>query len=277
MLFLEAEVTKSLSNLLKQYNTIEPAGNVRMIDYNAMIDKKLSEIARTQGKTESAAEDGFQSLNAIANEVQEDYSERLLQAKAEAEALLQQARLEADAILESARTGSDEIFEQAKENGYQEGYRQGSTKAEDEIASAKARCEEELAQQRADLQNDYNREMRELEPKLLDVILTVVEKVFHIQFDDKKDILLHLVSNTIEDIEGCRSFRLRVGEEQKIFLEHHKDDILDRIGHDMTLEILSDVSLSGNQCIIETDTGVFDCSLGVQLENLIKDLKSLSS
>ena len=28
--------------------------------------------------------------------------------------------------------------------------------------------------------------------------------------------------------------------------------------------------------MIETDSGIFNCSLGVQLENLIKDLKSLS-
>ena len=45
----------------------------------------------------------------------------------------------------------------------------------------------------------------------------------------------------------------------------------------MSLEIISDLSLEGNQCIIETDTGIFDCSMDVQLKNLIKDLKSLSS
>ena len=45
----------------------------------------------------------------------------------------------------------------------------------------------------------------------------------------------------------------------------------------MSLEIVSDGGLTGNQCIIETDTGIFDCSMDVQLKNLIKDLRSLSS
>ena len=45
----------------------------------------------------------------------------------------------------------------------------------------------------------------------------------------------------------------------------------------MSLEIVSDIALSGNQCIIETETGVFDCSMDVQLKNLIKDLRSLSA
>jgi len=44
----------------------------------------------------------------------------------------------------------------------------------------------------------------------------------------------------------------------------------------MTLEIVGDSSMGENACVIETDTGIFDCSLGVQLENLIKDLRSLS-
>ena len=31
-----------------------------------------------------------------------------------------------------------------------------------------------------------------------------------------------------------------------------------------------------NECIIETDAGVFDCSLDIELNNLIKDIKLLS-
>lgn len=40
--------------------------------------------------------------------------------------------------------------------------------------------------------------------------------------------------------------------------------------------MIADPMLEENQCMIETDSGIFNCSLGVQLENLIKDLKSLS-
>jgi flagellar assembly protein FliH len=42
------------------------------------------------------------------------------------------------------------------------------------------------------------------------------------------------------------------------------------------IEIIEDVTLSKNQCLIETDGGVFDCSLDVQLDNLTKTLKILS-
>ena len=60
-------------------------------------------------------------------------------------------------------------------------------------------------------------------------------------------------------------------------LENHREDILERVGHGIELELIADSTMDGNECLIETDSGVFDCSLGTQLENLIKDIRSLCS
>ena len=65
--------------------------------------------------------------------------------------------------------------------------------------------------------------------------------------------------------------------EQKSFLEEHKDEIAERIGRDIEIEISADLTMEANECIIETDTGIFDCGTDVQLSNLIKDLRALSS
>ncbi len=209
--------------------------------------------------------------------MREDPEEVLQKAKEEAEAILSQAKEEAQQMLSDAKVQSEELFNQAKETGAQEGYEAGYAQIKEELETEYTKRQEELEQLKQRLLEEHNQKLQDLEPKLLDVILTVVERVFHIQFKDKKEILLYLIGNTIANIEGCKSFRIRVGNEQKSFLEYHKDEILDRIGHDMSIEIVSDLSLEGSQCIIETDTGIFDCSLGVQLENLIKDLRSLSS
>lgn len=116
-----------------------------------------------------------------------------------------------------------------------------------------------------------------MEQDLVDVIVTVFEKVFHIQFDDKKEILMHLVEDAVLNIEDDKRFRVKVAEDNALFLENHKTEILDRVGHDIELEIVSDATVEGNDCTIETDSGVFNCSLGTQLENLIKDIRSLCS
>lgn len=54
------------------------------------------------------------------------------------------------------------------------------------------------------------------------------------------------------------------------FLEKHKDEILDYVGHDIELEIVPDYTLNENACTIETDAGIFDCGVDVQLDNLMK-------
>ena len=45
---------------------------------------------------------------------------------------------------------------------------------------------------------------------------------------------------------------------------------------DITLDITTDETLGKNDCIIETDGAVFDCSLDKELVNLTKKIKMLS-
>ena len=42
------------------------------------------------------------------------------------------------------------------------------------------------------------------------------------------------------------------------------------------LEIISDMTLSESQCMIETEAGVYDCSLETELKELCKKLRLLS-
>ena len=46
---------------------------------------------------------------------------------------------------------------------------------------------------------------------------------------------------------------------------------------DGSINVSIDPQLIKNQCIIETEGKLFDCSLDVQMDNLIKDLKMLSA
>ena len=43
-----------------------------------------------------------------------------------------------------------------------------------------------------------------------------------------------------------------------------------------TMEIIEDPLLKENECMIESDSGIFDCSLGVELSELSRKLKLLS-
>ena len=170
---------------------------------------------------------------------------------------------------------SDQVQFEIEERA--EGYADGNAAMQKELEEARMKLLEEFSSKSEALEADYVKKRNEMEHDLVDVILDVFNKVFHIQFDNKKHILMHLIDDAILNIEGDRKFRIKVAESNVLFLENHREDILERVGHGIELEFIADSTMDGNECLIETDSGVFDCSLGTQLENLIKDIRSLCS
>ena len=189
----------------------------------------------------------------------------------QAEAMIAEAQQQADLILQNAQQEADNIRSQAKASGYSEGQRN----AEAEMQAVMDQKTAELEQERENLQREQQEALAELEPQLLDTILTVFNRVFHIQFDDKKEILSHLVTKTIMNVEGSKEFRIKASEDNFPYLSAHLSEIKEQVGEEYHLEVVADNALGENKCVIETDAGYFDCSLGVHLESLIKDLKSI--
>lgn len=276
MLFREAEVTKSLSNLYKPWYVRAESAGARIIDSNAVMNEHLKKnVIHAGNPDEVTAEHAFaegivpeENENVI--KIEED---TILLARKEAERILEEAREETESLLKQAEMEIEGIRETAHKKGYQE----GQTQLERELSERQGQLEGAYREKAAALEQDYLTKQEQMEEELVDVILEVFNKVFHIQFDNKKHILMHLINDAIMDIEGEKRFRIKVSEDNVQFLENHKEDIMDRVGHDIELEILTDSTMDGNVCVIETESGVFDCSLGTQLENLMKDIRSLCS
>ena len=257
-----------MSNLYKQWGVAPKQEGARIINSNAIVAQKIEEMAkkmREQAGTEVDFTDGFsQGLGA-------ENVEAILE-EPQAERILSEAKAKADAILNDAQTQKAELLEQAKEEGRTRGYDEGKAKADAE----EQEMQRHLQQLEESLNTDYRNKLQHMEQQVVEVVVHVFEKVFHIQFDDKTEILLSLVSDAIMGIEGSKDFRIRVAEVNFEFMENHRHELEERVGEDISLEMIADPMLEENQCMIETDSGIFNCSLGVQLENLIKDLKSLS-
>ena len=48
-------------------------------------------------------------------------------------------------------------------------------------------------------------------------------------------------------------------------------------GNDVDIEVVNDMTLGAEDCIIETESGVFNCGIDMELSNLEKDIRSLCS
>lgn len=265
-----------MSNLYKQYFVNHETENKRVINSNALVEERIAKLLEKQRRERgqgSDSADGFSAgIIGADTEVFEEV-DPVEQAKEEAEDILAKAKAEAERLISEATSEAEAIREQAKQQGYFE----GSVQKEEELAGLEEQLENSFAEKNQRLDSEYKTKMDNMEHDLVDVILEVFNKVFHIQFDNKKHVLMYLINNAILNIEGDKKFRIRVADSNVLFLENHRENILERVGHDIELDFIADTSMDGNDCMIETDSGVFDCSLGTQLENLIKDIRSLCS
>ncbi len=268
-----------MSNLYKQYWVSNQQDNARVINPNSLLEERMAkELERQRAEQQRQAElaDCFEAgIVRGDTEIIEEVPEVDLIAEAteEAERILADAQAQAQAVLNQAYLDAKNLREDAKVQGFAE----ANVIMQKELREKRTALEAEFSARFRDLELEYTSKREHMEADLVDVILDVFNKVFHIQFDNKKHILMHLINDAILNIEGDRNFRIKVADSNVLFLENHREDILERVGHGIELEFIADSAMDGNDCLIETDSGVFDCSLGTQLENLIKDIRSLSS
>jgi flagellar assembly protein FliH len=222
---------------------------------------------------EQPEEEEFVDLeDTVENVPEEPEVDHVALAKQEAEQILAQAHAEADRIVEEAQSRGEAMMSHAEAEGHKEGYQQGYQ----EVLQKQQEWEQETERQRGILRQEYEQKQQELEHDLVDVICSVVEKVFLIQFGDKKELILQSVDNVLSHVEGSKSFLIRVNEKNAEFLRENKDTLQNKVGHDVLLDIVLDPVLDDAHCMIETDGGLFDCSMDVQMRNLVKDIRSLS-
>ena len=272
----------SLSNLLKQCFVISHENEKRIINADeryihnsapANTDAPNNgEKERVPGNEEIL--DGFLAgleAEEVVSEPQITAEELLEQARTEAEGIVAAAKAEALQITEAAQKEAELLFQKRKAEGYNEGV----SKMNDELGREKKRMQEEFMEMEHRLKSEYHDKMQTMETDIVDAIIAVFHRVFDIQFDDKKQILLYLVNNTLMNEESGKDFRIRVASANYKFMESHIKDIKEKIGNDINIEIVGDMSLGPEDCMIETGSGVFNCGIDMELANLEKDIRSL--
>lgn len=233
----------------------EPAGSD---DFIPGIDmQQLSQLTEDQSMLESVPDPQF-DMEAI---------------QAEADLKIQQAQEQADTILQQAYQEADNVRANAVEQGRQEGYQAGYNEG---LMAAQAQ-QEEIDKQRADLEKEYRQLVDELEPEMVDVLTQIYEHVLGIELREDKGIILHLLKTTLSRIEPGKDLIVHISSDDY-------DDVMDEkealdaciTSPNTTMEIIEDPLLKENECMIESDSGVFDCSLGVELSEITRKLKLLS-
>lgn len=295
----------SSGGILKSGWVVVDPANTRIIDSNARAEARLKELAielaRECGEEPDFAdgftqgisavevsqlirdgegniigeEPGFDGLSQQPERIQEeliaDAQAQIEQMREEALTEIEQIRIQA---MEEARSqGYQEGFVQGQNDGYAQGHRDGLTS----VAEEREQVHAEAKQAMAALEEEYQRRIKELEPVFIDTLTGIYEHIFHVSLKNSRELIIYLIQNTMRNIETGSTYLIHVSKEDYPFASMQKRELIK--GTNIALEnveLLEDVTLGKNECMIETGNGVFDCSLGTQLEALNEELRLLS-
>lgn len=286
--------------------------NTRIIDSNARAEAKLRELAlelaRQCGEEPEFVEGFTQGINAVEvadlmrdeegniigyeqegafDEEQEfeqqvpsgpAYEEIIAQAQAEVEEMKQQAVAEIEAMrAQTQEEARSQGYEEGLEQGRQEGFAQGHQDGLNSVAEAREQALAEVNQKAQRLEQEYEKKVKELEPKFIDTLTGIYEHIFHVSLRNSRELIVYLIQNTMRNIEGGTTYLIHVSKEDYPFASMQKRELIKNTNINIDdVELLEDATLGKNECMIETGSGVFDCSLGTQLEALNEELRLLS-
>ena len=285
-----------MSNLFKAGYVSYDQGEARIIDSNELANQKIEAFQELELKRQRAQmmqdepsyEDGegddfvpgidMEQLSQLTEdqsmlESVPDPQFDMEAMQAEIDLKLQQAQEQADMIINNAHQQAQEIMASAQQQGHQEGYDAGYQEG---VAAAQA-LQADYEQQREDLEKQYQQIVDELEPEMVDVLTQIYEHVFNIELREDKGIILHLLKTTLSRIEPGNDLIVHISSDDYDEIMDRKDELDACITSPNTsMEIIEDPLLKENECMIESDSGVFDCSIGVELSEITRKLKLLS-
>lgn len=288
-----------MSNVLKGF-FVSVEEDKRVVDSNSLVEIKIKEDEERRARLQAVLdegydlEEGFQeglpisSLDALVNEDSESTVikaenpqmaaanqelENLNAQIEEAQLLLGELQAQADAILSQANEQAEQIktsaYEEAKNEGYQAGYADGMN----EVEALKA----QVNQMAQDMEADYQNKLENLEPQFIEHITDIYEHIFKVDLNSFKGIVANLLIDAINSNTGVKNIIVHLSREDYPEISLMKDIILTETGMmENNIEFIQDATLGVSGCVIETDNGIFDCSLDTELAELKKKLTLLS-
>ena len=291
-----------MSNLIKAYSVSydEPTKKLDLNEkaetfrrlYVERLEKQSS--GETQDGEYADDDDGFVEgivgdrviIKGSEEETLSEQEKKILANQREIEKLqkkLEDLRVEAGKILDDAEEQAEEIINNAKaeaetqyesliqsymEQGYEEG-RQTATKECDELKAS-------LERQIRENEENYEKQVSELEPAFVEVLIRYIEKITGIYTSDHTEVIMHVIHQAMTKQTPCRNFIIRVSPHDYGTVLNSKPEILLWLPDGSQIEVVEDKMLSEGGCLIETDARIFDCSVDTQLRSLIEDLRLLS-
>lgn len=259
-----------MSNVIKAYSIRYEDETKKTIDTHLRIDRELEErrkkvLQETFVQAEGEFALGLKAVVIDPPPQEQEASERAFE-------ILEGAKKEAESILEKARKEAEKVKNEAYASAQKKGYGDGLLQSQMEINKLKAEYEEKARY----LQKQYEEMAAAYEPQMAEIIAALVEKITGIVVEDREEVILYLIDRALNHMDKSEEYTIRVSKEDYEAVSLRKNMLLSAIGREVPLYVTADAALKKNQCLIETELKVINCSLDIQMNNLITDLKLIA-
>ncbi len=257
-----------MSNMIKAYTVRYDEEITKTIDTHLRIDKEIETKRIKAVRAIETTDDFIEGLQALVVDMLPSNEEVV----EESTKIINDTKIEAKNILVQAKKEEEQIKRDALALAQKKGYEEGMLQCKREAQKLKA----DYDKKSSELTKEYEDMALAMEPQMAEIIASLVEKITGIVVEDKDEVILYLVNKALKNMDKSNEYSIKVSKEDYEYISMRKNLLLSAIGREVPLYINEDSNLKKNQCLIETELRVINCSLDVQLNNLIMDLKLLS-
>jgi type III secretion protein L len=170
-------------------------------------------------------------------------------ARSTAKGIIAEAEGRAAAIVADAEKKRDEVFAKA---------------TEDAKAEVNAKFSEELARARM----QAGQMIAGAEKEILELALTVANKIISRDLERDREVLLEIVANAITQARMAKAMIVRVNPKDAATLREKRAKLMELVGRQVDLAVRDDADVEAGGCIIQTEFGTIDGQLKTQYEML---------
>jgi len=176
-----------------------------------------------------------------------------------------QAKSEAQKILDKAGQEAESIKEDARQIGREEGRNEAAGNIEESMKTLN-----QAVQERKKIIKDSENEILKLATK-------IAEQIIRSEVSLHRDVCLNIVAEAIARVSDREQIIVRVNREDAEYLKRYKDRLARMLDGVKSFSILEDAGIEPGGCIIETNLGFIDAKIATKLKSLEEALDKVAS
>lgn len=176
---------------------------------------------------------------------------------------------EAEEILARAEAEGEALRQQAQKKGYKEAYQ----KAQEDVSQERMDEEATFRHFVEEIESGYRDNMARIEDGILQVALSVAEKILSISLERNDEAFLGIVRNTASMLsqENRKSMRVSTEDFARFFGEPESEIWQEMESAGVT--VVSDPTLKRGDCIMISDYGSVNTGVRSQMQHIRKELE----